>query len=39
MIAAAKRYHKAVNERARLIADIVREEANLSLKLRPTSTP
>ena len=39
VIAAAKRYHKAVNERARLIADIVREEANLSLEQRPMSTP
>ena len=31
VLAAAKRYKIAVNQRARLIADIVREEANLGL--------
>ena len=31
VLAAARRYNNAVNQRARLIADIVREEANLSL--------
>ena len=39
VLAAAMRYKIAVKQRARLIANIVSDEANLSLKSRPMSTP